>query len=241
MLFDEQLGADEMEFATPSEEQTEDLGEEEQDVTEPVSEGEEAEKHKNTPDAAFAEMRRAMQDAQKKQKEAEEALNAMRAEQKARQDALKKLGGSENAELEALADSLGIEVEDVIATLEAEQNSARLAQENNLLKEQIQKVETERQLDAAITTLNGIDPNLKDNEIVNVLEYVDKGLSVENAYYAVKAKEINTQATPAREIGQLNQSKPPEKDFYTEAEVDAMTPEQQRAHADTILKSMSRW
>ena len=228
MFEDENLSVETEEVAEPLEEQTEDLSEENQNVADSDSQGEDTENGKTSQDSAFAEMRRARAEAERQAQEAREELESLKAEQEARQKALSKLsGGRENAELEALAESLGIDVEDVIQTLEAETSQAR--------------VETERRLDSALNELEKLDSKLTEDDISNVLMYVDKGLSTEDAYYAVKAKEINTKAIPPKPIGKLNQSKPIEKDFYTEAEVDAMTPQQQRANYKVIMRSMSKW
>lgn len=238
MFDDETTGVEEMEFAEPSEEEVaEDLGEEDQTVAESDSEGE----GKTSQDSAFAEMRRAREEAEREAREAREELEAFRAEQEARQRALDRLsGGRENAELEALADALGIEVEDVIATLEAEREQASMQAENERLKQQLADVETERRLDSALTELKSIDPNLSEEDTMKILEYADKGLSVEDGYYAVKAREINTRATPPPEIGKIGETKPIEKEYFTEAEIDAMTSEQLTKNWKKIMASWDR-
>lgn len=244
MFEEENVSVETEEVAEPLDnEQTEDLSEENQNVADSDSQGEDTENSgKTSQDSAFAEMRRARAEAERQAQEAREQLDAYKAEQEARQKALNKLsGGRENAELEALAESLGIDVEDVIQTLEAETSQARVEQENEVLKAQLNKVETERRLDSTLNELEKLDSKLTEDDISNVLMYVDKGLSTEDAYYAVKAKEINTKAIPPKPIGKLNQSKPMEKEFYTEAEVDAMTPQQQRANYKAIMRSMSKW
>lgn len=242
-MFDEEnTGVEEMEFAEPSEEVAEDLGEEDQMPAESDSEGEVAESGKTSQDSAFAEMRRAREEAEREAREAREELEAFRAEQEARRRALDRLsGGRENAELEALADALGIEVEDVMATLEAEQAQATMQQENERLKQQLAEVETERRLDSVLTELKGLDPNLSEEDTLKILEYADNGLSVEDGYYAVKAKEINTRATPPKEIGKIGETKPLEKDFFTEAEVNAMTSEEKSRNWEKIMASLPRW
>ena len=60
-------------------------------------------------------------------------------------------------------------------------------------------------------------------------------------YDAVKAREINTRPISAKEIGGIHDKDVGEKEYYSEKEVDAMTPEQQRANYEAILRSMSRW
>ena len=66
------------------------------------------------------------------------------------------------------------------------------------------------------------------------------GLSATDAYFAVKSKEAATTPSAPKEIGKVN-SEPPEKDFFTKEEVDAMTSEQRYKNADKILASFSKW
>lgn len=239
-MLDENLSVENQEVAEPEIESTEDLGVEEQEVAEPGSPEGETGKKTDT-DSAFAEMRRAREAAEREALQAREELEQLRAAQKARQDALERLTGKENADIEALADSLGLEVSDVIATLDAEQQTASLRLENERLSKQLEEAQTERALDNALAELNALDNNLKENDISKILSYVDKGLSVEDSYYAVKAREINTRPISAKEIGGIHDKDVGEKEYYSEKEVDAMTPEQQRANYEAILRSMSRW
>lgn len=241
-MFDENTGVEEMEVAAPSEEQAEDLGEEEQESANPVSEDESAEGGKTPSDSAFATMRREKEQAEKEAREAREQLEAFQAEQQARQSALNRLsGGRENAELEALADSLGLDVEDVIATLQADMDKARIQSENETLKAQLEEVQTERELDQALTELEKLDKNLTEDQIMKILEYKDAGLSIEDGYYAVKEKEFKTKATPPKEIGKVGETKPIEKDYFTEAEVNAMTSAEKEKNWEKIMASLSRW
>ncbi len=239
-MFDDYESVETQEVAEPVEETNEDLGAEETEIADQSSES--VESGKTDRDSAFAEMRRAREEAEKEAREAREQYNALLAQQTARQNAINKLtGGRKNADLEAIAESVGLEVEEVIATLEEEEATERLKQENELLTQRINNIELERRLDSALVELEKLDPNLSEDDISKVLKFADSGLSIEDGYYAVKAREINTKATPPKEIGKLNQSKPLEKDFFTEKEVDAMSEAEQRANYQKIIRSMSRW
>lgn len=236
-FYEENLGVDETEVADPSEVESEET----QDVAEPVTEKEETQA-KDERDSAFAAQRRALQEAEKRAAEAEQKLAEMNAANNARAEVLKRLSGSETADVDALAESLGIEAGDVVATLEAEQVKAKLELENQRLREELSNAQVDKAMQEDLITLQKLDPNIKDlSELgTDYADYISSGLTAEQAYYAVKAKEINTKQTPPAEIGKID-NKATEKDYFTEAEVDAMTPAQQKANADKILASMSRW
>ena len=243
-MFEENPSVETQEVAEPVEETNEDLGAEETEIADQSSEEVSTEETGKTDrDSAFAEMRRAREEAEKEAREAREELSKLRTQQEARQTALNRLtGGRQNAELEALADSLGIEVDDVIATLEAEERTANLQAENERLKKQVDGIATERRLDQALATLEKLDPTLSSEEIEKILGFDGvNGMTVEDGYYAVKARKIMTTPQPPKPIGKLNTNEPMERDFYTSAEVDAMSESQQRANWRTILKSMSKW
>lgn len=240
-MFEENPSVETQEVAEPVE-TNEDLGAEETEIADQSSEQGVADTGKTDQDSAFADMRRAREQAEKEAREYKEELEFLKAQQEARHNALSRLsGGKQNAELEALADSLGLEVEDVIATLESEERTARLQQENELLNQQLNHIETERRLDLALAELSKLDQSLSNEEIQSVLKYADSGLTVEEGYYAVKGREIATKSTPPKEIGKINQTKPIEKEFFSEKEVDAMSEAEQRANYEKIIRSMSRW
>jgi hypothetical protein len=235
-LFDEELlGEEEQEVADP----VLDEGEEEQEVADPVSEEEHV---KDERDSAFAEQRRAMQEALKRAEEAEARLADLNAEREARADVLRRLSGSEDADIEALAESLGIEAGDITETLKAEQEKLTLKAENEKLRQQYASVMADKEMQSDLIALQKIDPNIKDlSELgADFSAYISAGLSATQAYYAIKGKELNEKATPPAEIGKFKSS-PTEKEFFTEKEVDAMTPEQQKANATKILASMAKW
>lgn len=241
--------SEEVEVIEPQSE-IEDSGVYETETTEPssnesevnVADGE-SRSEKAKRDSAFAEMRRNMQEAERRMREAESKVASMEANQRARAEALSKLtGGKQNADLQALADSYGINVEDVMAVVDDAQAKEMLKLEVEQLKEQIASVETERALDNALVELEKIDNTLSDDEISEIFKFHDNGnLSVEDAYYVVKAKEINTRKTPPKDIGGVKDTTPQGRDWLTEKEVDAMTPEQQEANWQKIIRSMPFW
>lgn len=239
MEFEKDLGVEETEVADPSEE----VSEETQEVAEPESEEVvKTSRETDERDTAFAQQRRALQEAEKRAQQAEQKLAAKEAEISARAEVLKRLSGSETADVDALAESLGISSGDVIATMQAEQSKAVLELENQQLKAQLDSVKADNAMQGDLIALQKIDPNIKNLSDLgdDFSRYIAAGLTAEQAYYAIKAKEINTKATPPKEIGKI-EDKPIEKDYFTEKEVDAMTPEQVEANLTKIRASMSKW
>lgn len=188
-----------------------------------------------------AEYRRAREEAEQRAAEAERELAELKAENEARTAALQRMGG-ENAEINALAESLGADPEDILATVSAEQESAKKDIEIKRLQEEVNSAKAEKAMQGALLEVQAIDPGVKSlYELGDAfIEYIGAGLSVENAYYAVKAKEHDTKVVPPKEIGRVN-NEPAKKDFFTEAEVDAMSEEQQRVNYETIMASMPKW
>lgn len=192
-------------------------------------------------DAAFEKHRRAREEAEQRAAEAEKELAELKAANEARTAALQRLGG-ENADINALADSLGADPEDILATLDAEQESAKKDIEIERLRDEVNSAKAEKLMQGALLEVQAIDPGVKSlYELGDTFaEYIGAGLSAEDAYYAVKAKERDTRVIPPKEIGRVN-NEPSKKDFFTEAEVDAMSEEQQRANYKTIMASMPKW
>jgi len=236
-MADYETSVETQEVAEPVE-TTEDLGVEVQDIANSDSDQDEVSSEptsgKTERDSAFAEMRRAKD-------QAERELAQFKAEQEARANALERLTGRKDAELEALADSLGIEVEDVIATIQADQRQATLEAELEMYKAKEKEANDKLALTEALNDLEKIEKGLPEETVYNILGYADKGMSIEDAYYAVKGKEIATKAIPPKEIGKVNSNKPMEKDFITKAEYESMSEEQIRANPDLVLRSSARW
>lgn len=214
-----------------------------QEVAEPVQTSEEtATGGKTSQDAAFAEMRRARQAAEKELAQARAELAKRDAAETAKRNAFRNIAGSETADVDALAEALGVDTDDVLASIQAEQANVEKDSLIEDLNEKVRMLSAEKQVNESIKELQALDSSITDiNDLgEEFVDFVSKGLTVEQAYYAVKGKQIATTATPPKPVGKVN-NQPPEKDFFTEAEVDAMTEEQQRANAKKILASMPRW
>lgn len=227
----EMIGAEVQEVAEPASESVET-----QEVAEPVETPEvTTESRKTDADAAFAAQRRELYAANQKIAELEAAARA-------RDAAMTKLTGNSNGYINAIAENLGADPDDVLATFNNEQEVAKKDIELEILRSQLDEARAESAMQADLVALQKIDPEIKSlGELgESFINYTKAGLSAEDAYYAVKAREINTKAIPATPPGKVN-NEPPEKDFFTRDEVMSMSEDEQRANYDKILKSTSKW
>ena len=207
-----------------------------QEVAEPVETTEETTTSgKTEADAAFAAQRRALQ-------EAERRIAEFEAKEQAREQAMRKLTGSDNGFIDAIAENIGADPDDVLAAFNAEEE---LVKQNNYIKQleqEVADIHAEKQLQEDLTIIQKIDPTVERlfdlGETFVALR--EKGVDAESAYWAAKAKKDATQMKAPKAPGKAN-AEQPEKTYFTEAEVDAMTPEQQKANADKILNSMKYW
>ena len=185
-------------------------------------------------------MRRRAEEAERKEAEAIaelERVNAMADAREAAMDAM------DIDYIDAVAEQSGISREEVIATIEREEAAAQAAIESrekdqkiSELEERLNEVNAEKEMQSDLVTLQGIDPSIKslDDLGEDYAVYIAAGLSAKQAYYAIKGEEITTKATPARAPGKISNSEPPEREL-TEAEIDAMTPEEQRKNYKKIM------
>ena len=235
----ENTSAEMAEVAEPSiEEETEETGAEEQEVAEPVSE----EHQKTAADASFAEMRRQMQEAKQEAEDARAELLELQAQNEAREAAYTRLTGrDEDAEIAALAEVTGMSEDEVRAEMEAARESAQKDLRIQQLEEQINYIDAERMMQADLTELRKIDPQLKSLEELgeSYYHYIEAGLTPQDAYWAVKAKEGAYQATPPKPAGKVATGAA-EKDYFTDAEIDAMSSEQLTKNWKKIMASWDR-
>lgn len=235
------------EVAEPAEE----TGVEDLETAEPESEAEEHDVEpeddstgKSDADAAFAQMRRENEQYQAELEAAREELDELReaqAQAEARTEAISRLTGNENGEIAALAEVTGMSEDEIIAEMEAAEESAQKDLKIQQLEERVNSVEAERLMQADLATLRKIDPSLTSLEALGdeYVRYVSAGLEPEDAYWAIKAKEQANRATPPKEVGKVATGTA-EKDYFTNAEIDAMSPEQQRKNWKKIIASWER-
>ena len=207
-----------------------------QEVAEPVETSEATTTSgKTEADAAFAAQRRKLQ-------EAERRIAEMEAREQARQQAMRKLTGSDSGYIDAIAENIGADPDDVLATFNAEEE---IVKQNNYIKQleqEVAEIHAEKQFQADLIEIQKIDPSVQRLFDLGdtFLALREKGVDATSAYWAAKAEKDAKQMKAPKAPGKAN-AEQPEKSYYTEAEVDAMTPEQQRANADKILKSMKHW
>ncbi len=223
----------------PETEEVNETGVEEPEFAEPESESEEP-TGKTEADAAFAEMRRRAEEAEREKAEAIAELERVNAMAEARAAAIESM---DIDDIDALADQAGISREEVIAAIEQKQSAANAEIESRRkdlkiseLEEKLNEVNAEKEMQNDLVLLQGIDPTIKslDDLGKDYGEYIAAGLSAKQAYYAIKGEELTTKATPAVAPGKIENSEPPEREL-TEAEIDAMTPEEQRKNYKKIM------
>ena len=237
----EEIGVEEAEVAEQPD--VEETGAEEQEPAEPVSGEEESPEEGKTPqDAAFAELRR--------QKEAaEKALEDFKAQQ-AREAALRAAEDSAIAEMSGyddvaylLAEASGKSIEEIQAEIAAEKEKAELQHDNEMLRDQLADVQAEKMMADDLAEIQKFDPTVKSlADLGDSWEAfrLGAGLTAQQAYFAAKAEKEATQIKPAKPIGQVNPA-PIESEYYTEAEVEAMTSEEKEEHWEKIMASLPRW
>lgn len=228
-------GVEETEVAEPLEEET---GVEEQETAEPVSE--EAEET-GRDDAAWARMRRESEQARKDLEAAQKELAQLKASNEARESAYSRLTGNDNGEIAAIAEATGMTEDEVIAEIEAAQESAQKDLLIEQLQDQVTSIEAERLMQADLEAIRKVDPSLKslDDLGEGYIEYIEAGLDPVKAYWAIKAEENANHATPPKEIGRV-ETTPVEKDYYTDAEIDAMSSEELTKNWKKVMASWDR-
>ena len=241
--FEPETGAEDQELAEP-ETETQETGAEAPEIAEPESEEPQG---RTAADARFAEMRRQLEEAERARAEAQTELEGLKAQQAARQAALVNMDVDE---IDAIADQLGITRDEVLETIEREEEAAEAEIEMREkdqriadLEARLDEVRAERMMAEDLAELQKIDASIKSLEDLgdDFAAYISAGLTAEQAYYAIKGREIKTQAVPAKPPGKVTDVTPPEKDYFTEEEVASMTSKEKYDNAEKIMASLPRW
>ncbi|MCB6992436.1 hypothetical protein LI177_02920 [bacterium 210820-DFI.6.37] len=234
-----ETGAEEQEVTEPAE--TQETGAEEQEVAEPADSkeedtaGEEPESGKTDQDAAFAELRR--------EKEAAEREAAELRDKVARTEAiLARASDAEDPELELAAQVLGVDPDELAAEVETQLEDERIMAEMSSAQKELTRLKAEQAMERDLLEIRKVDPNVKDlNELgEHFLKCITAGMSATDAYYASKYVKEKTTVSPPAEIGKVDQSEV-EKDFFTKEEVEAMSPKEVEKNLDKIEKSQMKW
>lgn len=225
----EDTGVNELESA-------ETVSEEEVEVEEPENEVQDDETN-----SAFARMRRESEQARQEANDLRRELAELKASNEARDNTFARLTGNAKGDISAIAEATGMSEDEVIAEMESAQEMAQ----KDLRIEQLEQTVTDLQADTLmqrdLQAIQKIDPTIKSLSDLGdgYADYVIAGLPPEKAYWAIKAEEQAKAVTPAKPVGAVATGTA-EKDYYTDAEIDAMTPEQLTKNYQKILASWER-
>ena len=259
---EEILSGNTQEVAEPVEDVVE-TSEQTQEVAEPEPQQETVEQPKVEErdyerDAAFANMRRSMEQAQKEREETQKLLEAMKSDKERLAKAFGMYGFNgdvDEIEDQAKAHYSGKTVEEVrnerLQAQKVFEEQQRREQETLAKDNQIKDLQ--RQLYARILSddlkaIQAKDPSIKslDDLGKDFALMRSTGVSVDVAYNAVKSTLEANKKTPPPEIGKVNATQKADKTYYTSAEVDAMIASNDKALDDPsvlerIRKSMTKW
>ena len=258
---EEILSGNTQEVAEPVEDVVE-TSEQTQEVAEPEPQQEaeqpKVEERDYERDAAFANMRRSMEQAQKEKEETQKLLEAMKSDKERLAKAFGMYGFNgdvDEIEDQAKAHYSGKTVEEVrnerLQAQKVFEEQQRREQETLAKDNQIKDLQ--RQLYARILSddlkaIQAKDPSIKslDDLGKDFALMRSTGVSVDVAYNAVKSTLEANKKTPPPEIGKVNATQKADKTYYTSAEVDAMIASNDKALDDPsvlekIRKSMTKW
>lgn len=218
-----ETGEEEMGFAEPSNEE----GEEEQEVAEPA-EGE------SKSDAAFAEMRRKLEAAQKRAEELEAQVQEY-------DDALGQWFEGDDKIAQAYAHYEDIPLDEAISNIEQRREINQLRAEKEALEEQKNQLEFANLKAADLKEIKSkySDAGIKDVEELgeDFFKYRTMGIDAVAAYEAIQMKK----GQPPKPMGKAKTGAPTKSGFYTREEVQAMSPSQISKNFDKIRESMGKW
>lgn len=209
-------------------------------------------------DAAFANMRRSMEQAQKEREETQKLLEAMKAEKERLTNSFGLFGFKGNVdeiEDQAKAHYSGKTVEEVrnerLQAQKVFEEQQRREQENLAKDNQIKDLQRQlyaRILDDDLKKVQSIDPSIKslDDLGADFAKMRMSGVSTDVAYHAVKSSLEANKKTPPPEMGKVNATQKADKTYYTQDEVDAMIAANDKALdnpsvLEKIRKSMTKW
>lgn len=228
------------------------------EVAEPESE-EEVTEQSHEDNARFQEFRHRMEEAERRAEEAERRANELEAAQAVRDEVYSEYLDDEDEDIDSiLADALGISSEELQARIEERAEIERLKAENEQFRaereEAMQKAQEAREneeLTNQLAAVNKIDPSIK-----NVLDfeekfaglsqtpsdYLERGLTLEQTYWALKAEQDAHKRTPPPEVGGVK-TEQTEKPFFTKDDVMAMTPEERTKNWKAIraAQTSGKW
>ena len=250
--------AEPVEEVVETSEQTQEVAEPETQVEVPAEE-KKVEERDYERDAAFANMRRSMEQAQKEREETQKLLETMKADKERLAKAFGMYGFNgdvDEIEDQAKANYYGKTVEEVrnerLQAQKVFEEQQRREQENLAKDNQIRDLQRQlnaRILDDDLKKIQAIDPNVKSLEELGKKFFgmmASGDWTPEQAYYAIKSAENANKKTPPPEMGKVNAAQKADKTYYTQDEVDAMIASNDKALdnpgvLEKIRKSMTKW
>ena len=223
-----------------------------EEVAEPQSE-EEVTEQSHEDNAKFQEYRHRMEEAERRAEELQLRIAEMEASEKVRNEVYQEYMDDDDDDLDSIiAESLGISSEEVKARIEERAEYERMKAENEQFRAEkeaaLQREQEAREHEALtnqLAAVNKIDPS-----ITNVLdfekkfeglshtpeEYLEKGLTLEQTYWALTAEMDAHKRTPPPEVGGVKNEQT-EKPYYTKDDVMAMTPEERTKNWKAIREA----
>lgn len=225
-----------MEVAEPSEEIEVETSEESPEVAEPESEESVDEgRTKNDSDAAFAQMRREKQELERRIAELESANSEY-------DETLGLFFDGDNKIAKAHAHYNSTSVEDEERALAERRESHKLADENERLSNELNDLRYERQKMADLKEIKKVHPDASIEDVEELGEkffaYRTMDISAVDAYEAIQMQKNKNK--PPKAMGKVKAS-PPQKDFFTRDEVEAMSQAEVKKNFEKIRNSMSKW
>lgn len=225
-----------------------------EEVATPQSE-EEVPEQSHEDNARFQEYRHKLEDAERERDEAMRELEELKAMQSVRDEVYAEYMDDEDDDVDSIiADALGISSEDVKARIEEKAEMERLKAENEKFKaerEEALRREEEARNNEALTNqlaaVQKIDPSIKnvldfENKFQGLSQtpsdYLEKGLTLEQAYWALKAEQDAHKRTPPPEVGGVKNEQT-EKPYFTREDVMAMTPEERTKNWKAIREAQT--
>ena len=228
------------------------------EVAEPESE-EEVTEQSHEDNAKFQEYRHRMEEAERRAEEAERRADELEAAQAVRDEVYSDYLDDDDEYIDdILADALGITSEELQARLEERAEMLRtqkeleeLRAERDAAMQREQEARENEELTNQLAAVNKIDPSIK-----NVLDfeekfaglsqtptdYLEKGFTLEQTYWALKAEQDAHKRTPPPEVGGVK-TEQTEKPFFTKDDVMAMTPEERTKNWKAIraAQTSGKW
>lgn len=206
----------------------------EDESTEPPEEPTDVPEGKRSRDSAFAEMRRAREEAERQRDELLAQIEELeRANREADLIAAGKEMGLTDEEIQQVLD-------DNYEAEEQERQFNRLNEENERLNQQLMDIQIDKMMEEDLRNIQAIDPTVKSLEDLGEDFFKFRAaLDGVDAYFAMKQKQAQTEFRGAPPIGKANQASVP-REYYTSAELDSMSQEEILANWDKVQRSLEK-